>query len=357
MNQFKELIRERTPSPAPAPAPAPMLLGPWQPPTQAQGTPLPWYPPAYTQQYPYYLYPPYMYPPQQPLVWHPQPSVKVQPAVSPNSAWLQEVLHIPYSDDKDLKQVSNEKNVISLRHRVRAGQVVSTPEFRDWASKAESKELLVEGNFGYDDCYYISALSLLCATLTQALRTREGYISTVFFCGCHGKDDQDDDDQDVGGVAIMKSMILQLLKQHHSFDLRGLEKEIKLDLLKDGDIDQLCGLFVWLVKRLPRGLILVCIIDGAVHFEINVFEDGLQKVIKCLLSLSKDNTVPIPVKVLVTSPIRTEITAYLFREEEDEDDSRFIYLESFPKINYISAAIESDREMNKQLDAYEGNDE
>ncbi|KAJ4860155.1 hypothetical protein T069G_05143 [Trichoderma breve] len=352
MNQFKELIRERTPSPAPAPAPAPMLLGPWQPPTQAQGTPLPWYPPAYTQQYPYY-----MYPPQQPLVWHPQACVQVQPAVSPISAWLQEVLHIPYSDDKDLKQVSNEKYVISLRHRVRAEQVMSTSEFRDWASKAESKELLVEGNFGYDNCHYISALSLLCATLTQAFRKREGYISTVFFCGCHGKDDQDNDDEDVGGVAIMKSMILQLLKQHYSFDLTGIEKDIKLDSLKDGDIDQLCGLFVWLVKRLPRDLILVCIIDGAVHFEIDAFEDGLQKVIKCLLSLSKDNTVPIPVKVLVTSPIPIEKTAYLFRGEGDEDDSRFISLESFPEINYISGAIESDREMNEQLDAYEGNDE
>ncbi|PKK34600.1 hypothetical protein CI102_15295, partial [Trichoderma harzianum] len=95
-------------------------------------------------------------------------------------------------------------------------------------------------------------------------------------------------------------------------------------------------------------LILVCIIDGAVHFEIDAFEDGLQKVIKCLLSLSKDNTVPIPVKVLVTSPIQTEMTAHLFREEGDDDDSRFISLESFPEINYISAAIESDREMNEQ---------
>lgn len=362
MKEVKELIRlERTPSPSPAPSPAPspspMRLGPWQPPTQAQGTPLPWYPPAYTQQYPYYMYPPYMYPPQQLLVWHPQPSVQVQPAVSPNSAWLQEVLFIPYSDDKDLKKVSNENDVISLRHRVRAEQVVSTLEFRDWAIKAESKELLVEGNFGYDNCHYISALSLLCSTLTQALRTREGYISTVFFCGCHGKDDQDDDDEDVGGVAIMKSMILQLLKQHHPFDLTGLEKYIKLDSLKAGDIDQLCGLFVWLVKRLPRDLILVCIIDGAVHYEIDVFEDGLQKVIKCLLSLSRDNTVSIPVKVLVTSPIQTEMTAYLFREEDDEDDSRFISLESFPEINYLSAAIESDGEMNEQLDAYEGNDE
>ncbi|KAL6833079.1 hypothetical protein J3E69DRAFT_126399 [Trichoderma sp. SZMC 28015] len=353
INRIEELIRERTPSPSPSV----MLLGPLQPPTQAQGIPLPWYPQAYTQQYPYYMYPPYMCPPQQSPSWYPQAIAQVQPSASPNSARLQEVLYIPYSDDKDVKQVSNENDVISLRHRVRAEQVVSTSKFRDWAIKAESKELLVEGDFGYDNCYYISALSLLCATLTQALRTREGYISTVFFCGCHGKDDdQYNNGKDVGGVAIMKSMILQLLKQHHSFDLTGLEKDIRLDLLKDGDIDQLCGLFVWLVKRLPRDLILVCIIDGAVHFEIDIFEDGLQKVIKCLLSLSKDNTVPIPVKVLVTSPVQTEITGNLFREERDDDDSRFISLESFPEINYISAAIESDREMNEQLDAYESDD-
>lgn len=155
----------------------------------------------------------------------------------------------------------------------------------------------------------------------------------------------------------MKGMILQLLKQHHSFNLTGIEKDIKLDLLKDGDIDQLCGLFVWLIKRLPRGLRLVCIIDGAVHFEIDAFEYGLQKVVKCLLNLSKDNTVPIPVKVLVTSPVQTEMTGSLFREEDDDDDSRFISLQSFPEINYISGAIESVREMNKQLDAYEGNGE
>lgn len=255
-----------------------------------------------------------------------------------NSSWLQDVLYIPYSDEEDLKRVVSGNHAIPPAHIGHADQVESTQPFQNWVIQPQSKALLVEGNFGSDDCHHISALSLLCFRWTAGFRIL-GYTLLVFICGFHGKKEQGDeyeDDQDVGGVTMMRSFILQLLKQHPDLDLTGLEKGTRLDSLEEGDLDQLCSLFVWLIKRFSEDIILVCIIDGVVHYEIDDFKDELLKVMECLLSLSKDDGIRFQVKILVTSPTPTKIIRELFTEEVDGDgDSQFISLDSFPEADHI----------------------
>lgn len=94
----------------------------------------------------------------------------------------------------------------------------------------------------------------------------------MFFCSFYWENEQDDEDetdQDLRGVALRRSFILLLLKQHHTLDLTGLEKDTRLDFLEDEDTDQLCSFFLWLIIRLSEDIILVSIIDRVVHYEID----------------------------------------------------------------------------------------
>ncbi|KAF3901541.1 hypothetical protein ABW21_db0200621 [Orbilia brochopaga] len=326
-------IRKLTPSPSHQNA------TPWQPPPQppyglpATGYPgpPPWPPGPYMipmgQGQAYYA--------PQPLIYYPQPTYPTafdQSASNITIDTLLKLLHFPEFDLKDIEEVLSGRDIIPFDEVARAEQVVDTQQFRDWAITAKSTELLVEGNFELPESQYISALSVLCATLTRALRTRERYISLVFFCGCHPEDDDEDEASIAGGVPMIKSLIVQLLKQHSDFDMTGLDRHINQQLVKDDDLDELCALFGWLVKRLPESSTLVCIIDGVVHYEIDAWEDELIKVVGSLLELAKDKDTPLPVKVLITSPTPTESIQEFF---DMEDDSSYLTLESLHETNHV----------------------
>ncbi|OHE96255.1 hypothetical protein CORC01_08473 [Colletotrichum orchidophilum] len=227
----------------------------------------------------------------------------------------------PNVDGTDLEEVLGSKDIISPIHVAQAEQVVDTPKFGDWAIAATSAELLLEGNFGFDESHYISALSVLSATFTQTLRIRDDSISLLFSCGLHPEEEKKEEDDDKGsstiaGVSMIKSLIGQLLEQHRSFNLTGLDRRIKQRLIKDGDLEELCAPFGWLFERLPNRLTLVCFVDGAVHYEIEPWEDELIKVVGCLLDLVRNEDMTFPVKILVTSPTPTESLQKLFDTED-----------------------------------------
>ena len=315
--------------------------------------PSPQYPSPYAMQ-PMTYWPQYYFPQQQ-AVYYP---VQTMPRIS--LAVLRDLLSLVSSDKTDLESVENSRDTIPPAHRGRAEQVVNTREFRQWLVSGESKGLLIEGNFRVHDSHYISALSLVCATLARALRTREKYISVVFFCGCHIAEDQEDDEENDGdgrqsceGVAIMKSAISQLLEQCSSIDLAGLESDINLTRVKDGDLRQLCSLFTWLLKRLPEDMVLVCLIDGAAYYETEDHEDEFLESMSYLLGLCLDASIIVPVKVLVTSPTPTDSIQELF-EDDDQDEFGILSLESLPEINWMYGIAESDEETSEDSDKETG---
>ncbi|KAJ6263729.1 hypothetical protein Dda_2299 [Drechslerella dactyloides] len=363
--QQNEVFRKLTPSPSPRPVstPGPQDAAQYPAlPQQQHGLPaaahpglLPWNPMPYmelmVQSQPYY-------PPQPPL-WYPQP---VRPTALTQSTpaftveALLKLLQFPSIDKNDLEEVLSNREIISANYVARAEQVAGTPQFRDWAIMAKSTELLVEGNFGLGESHYVSALSVLCATFMKAVRTREKYISLVFFCGCHPEDDQtgdDDGNSTAGGVYMIKSLITQLIEQHHDFDLTELDRQINQQLVEDGDLDELCTLFDWLVRRLPERLTFMCIIDGVMHYEIDAWEDELIKVMSCLLDLTRDEDVSVPVKVLVTSPNPTESIRELF---DTEDDSSYLTLDSFNEANYVPGMLEFE-ELDEESATYSSDDD
>ncbi|KAE9374967.1 hypothetical protein N431DRAFT_482072 [Stipitochalara longipes BDJ] len=268
-----------------------------------------------------------------PLLQHQQPApgpAQTQAAPRPplNTASLLKLLKVPLNfAETDLVAILESSASIPLIERRKADLVVTTKQFRNWLMEPTSCELLVHGDLGLggrrSSPRYVSALSRLCALLAQALHTKgKSYVPLVFFCGSH----VEDDDRHRGGRAIMRSFITQLLAGWDLFDAVLQQADDSLDLniegLRKGKLAPLCALFRWLVCRLPQGVTLICIVDGISHYETDEFEDGMLRVLRCLLGLARDTKMAAVVKVLATSPAITD----LVQDEFKEDDSCFLSL-------------------------------
>jgi hypothetical protein len=256
----------------------------------------------------------------------------MQPQQGPyiDTTSLRDLLNIPDLDISDIKFSIDSRNLILFKLRSRSEQLVTTPQFNSWLVKPKSRKLLVHGDFK-NGPNYIPPLSLLCATLTQVLRKRERYISLIFFCGSHVETDEGP----VGGRAMIRSIIAQLLRQH-SFDLSLLGQEIDLERIKEGSMETLCALFSWLLKRVPKDITLVVLLDGISHYENDEegFEDEMLRVVRLLLRFVKEASIETAtVKLLATSPAATDGVLNEFEEgndSEDEEDEWFVDMAELP---------------------------
>ncbi|KAL7935953.1 hypothetical protein V8C35DRAFT_296460 [Trichoderma chlorosporum] len=260
-----------------------------------------------------------------------------------SSSMILDILNIPINlDEEDLLAVKEYSYRLARKHHTRAVQVTQTREFRQWIVAPTSRRLLIHGDFSPHslDTWRSSPLSFFCLLLVRMLRDRERYVTLVFFCGFH----VEDDDSNVGGAAIIRSFIAQLLRQI-PFEFLSLDSAIDLDSISKDDckISHLCDLFVYLVRHLlRRDRTLVCIIDGIGDYEKYELESEMLAVIKMLLQFCKaaehDNGAGSQhgdVKVLATTPFSTEAVQEQFLDEEDEDEDYlpFLSMESFPDVN------------------------
>lgn len=161
----------------------------------------------------------------------------------------------------------------------------------------------------------VSPLSLLTATLTETVRPDHiHFVSLVFFGGRHT-----DRDEDVfsGGKALIQSLISQLLQQQPHMSISPSPWELNMERVRQGDLQQLCQLLSLLIHRLPGEVTLLCLIDGMVYYERDDFIDETQYVLQELTRLVGDPTIQANVKLLVTSPWRTEMARQLFLEDHE----------------------------------------
>ncbi|KAL7950496.1 hypothetical protein V8C42DRAFT_122389 [Trichoderma barbatum] len=276
------------------------------------------------------------------------PNANHQRPVSPqpriiSSQIILKMLNIPLDlDNVDLMSVKDYSYRLQRKYHTRAVQVTQTREFRQWIVTPTSRRLLIHGQFSPHslDTRRVSPLSFFCFLLVRMLRERERYITLVFFCGFH----VEDEDSNVGGAAIIRSFIGQLLRQI-PFEFMPLDMAINLDCIAKDDCNvlHLCELFVYLVRHLlHRDRTLVCIIDGIGDYEADELESDMLAVIKMLLQFCKtaehgNGVSPLQgdVKIMATTPFTTEAVQELFLGEgkDDEDDLPFLTMESFPDVN------------------------
>ena len=76
----------------------------------------------------------------------------------------------------------------------------------------------------------------------------------------------------------------------------------KLKKLKDHDIPLLCNLFVKLMKQLPEGQVVFCLIDGVSFYEINRLTNDFIVVVDALVALIGDKKLSAVVKLLFSAP-------------------------------------------------------
>ncbi|KAI1129504.1 hypothetical protein F5Y10DRAFT_264043 [Nemania abortiva] len=231
-----------------------------------------------------------------------------------NQEALEMILDIPELDIQDMRQIEAEASKMDPDQRAQAEDIVKTQQFKGWVISPTSSKLLVHGNFSGLPIYS-SALSLFCISLTTHIRDRERFYSLVFFCGLHLHQSENSEESHVGGRAMIKSLIAQLLRQYE-FNTRSMPGGI----LPLTEINELCALFGWLVGQLPPNITLVCFIDGIEYYERDEYLQEMEEVLAYVLELIIESKIAVDFKVMVTSPGRTRIVRQPFEIRNDGNE-------------------------------------
>lgn len=267
------------------------------------------------------------------------------PQVGPTQHFIhpQEILDwmsIPDLLSEDMRFIAERRKMkVPERDQARAEQLIRTRQIREWLTSPISAQLLVHGN--HDRRAYISGLSLFCLSLTHTLGERAPqFIPLTFFCGLHV--DPLGGQAHTGGRAMVQSLIGQLLERHDfsRSHLSGLDER----LIRSGDVAELCKLFEMLVRALPDHVVLFCIMDGILYYEREEFKGDMTLVLITILRLSNDDSIRVPVKVLITSPTKTTEVSQPF------PDNLILTMEGMFYAGMVASSSRLGREMQGGLD-------
>lgn len=236
---------------------------------------------------------------------------------TPQELWSR--LHIPNIDEIDLTKANNITADIICSDRGRAEQMIGTPEFHHWTTSPRSSRLLVHGDF--DHAEHTSPFTILCATIVEGLRASRGVISLVFFCGYHLQRDEY-----YGGTAMIRSLIAQLLRQFPASSIAP-DPDFSMSEIEHGSEDQLGRLFIHLVRQLPMGTTIFCLIDGIKEYEREEYLHGMDEVIFSLRKLVDEGS-PANFKLLLTSPRPTVEVKNIF----DDEPGMLLHMQRLPLI-------------------------
>lgn len=252
---------------------------------------------------------------QQIILWPPAPPQPQAPVMEwyINQEALRRVLDTPDLDLVDSTFVSDRRTQFPEKQRTRTEQIVKTELFRNWIVSPSSAKLLVKWDSRRPRTIGgISPLSVFCTTMAQALLPKERFVSLLWFCGLHV--DMDEPGSHVGAIPMLISLIDQLLRQH-AFDMRPLNQDIDIEGLQGRSTDALTRLLCCLVRRLPRTITVVCIIDSVALFERDEFLNDSWTVFGKILGLTTDTSVEAAVKILFTSTLGLEYVQAAFEDE------------------------------------------
>ncbi|PYI32150.1 hypothetical protein BP00DRAFT_494688 [Aspergillus indologenus CBS 114.80] len=300
---WDELRKRNTPSPQPLAQP--VACSPWMPPT------------TQVPSYPNFLALP-QFPPG---TWFPvpqfkAPSARATPEPSPPAvtvADLLAMLDVTASEAQDVAHILSHRARIAPASRRRAESALTTGEFRRWLTYPASRELLIEGDAESEGCE-VSAVSLLSALIYAALESQPGHLRLAWFCSLH---EADHHSNTALGRGVTKAFLAQLLRQH-TFDQDTLqESETYLRDPRNLSTDGLCKLLAWLVRKLPKGVKVIVIMDEIGWYETDEHERDMLRVLKMLLGLSREKSVACQVKVLATSAEATDTFHSAFRDDDD----------------------------------------
>ncbi|RFU80324.1 hypothetical protein TARUN_1872 [Trichoderma arundinaceum] len=254
--------------------------------------------------------------PIQNSMWLPPPNRPTTPVYGWHLSQdtLRWMMKIPDADLIDVSFINSKKEWLPSKHRVHAERIIATQVFRNWIVSPRSAKLMVHWDVQPPKTVAgISPLSVFCSTISQGLRTKEGILSVLWFCGRHI--DPSEAGEQVGGHYMLASLIDQLLRQY-AFDTRPLSSIFNITKLQQNEYNELMSLFDWLVKQLPSTATLFCVVDGVALFERGEYWEQSAPVFLKIVNLVDDPTVPAVIKVLFTSTPGTDMVRGAFEQND-----------------------------------------
>lgn len=195
----------------------------------------------------------------------------------------------------DVDRTLSAGRVFNLREQERTEYLMASSRFKQWLTTRHSEVLLVNGNA--DTSNRCSPVSFACGLLVSSLGSFPSTITLSFFCALH----TDSSDPETGSRTMLASLICQLLEQYQDFDLSFLTVDQKFDL-RDHEISILCSLFKTLLRQLPDGQLVFCMVDGVSYYEYGHRKDDTCKVLAMLAALTDDDKLNAVVKLMISSP-------------------------------------------------------
>ena len=195
---------------------------------------------------------------------------------------------------RDVEDALRQIFLIPLHDQDRAIAIIQNTVIEEWLVEPGFGALLVNGNSRRHDL--VSPASVACAMIIHLFtntitKNRIPIITTYWFCGSHvnGPDDN--------ALGLMRSLICQLLVAG-PFD-HGFKQTKNFD---GQDLGMLLDMFTKLLRQLPDGTAVVCVLDGISFYEDADLREDTTKVVRRLVKLSR---VEAPIfKVLIASPTR-----------------------------------------------------
>ena len=185
---------------------------------------------------------------------------------------------------------------LNIKDQDRATAIMVDPSINRWIVETESAALLVHGNCRRHEP--ISPTSVASAVLVSLFKNQLHFITLQWFCGTYKTGPNGN------ARGMMRSLVCQMLSG------ASFIYDFELPSSIDGeDMGELLKLFKKLVRRLPAGSVVICIIDGISWYEDRRLRDDTFRSLRKIVKLMKVEELIL--KLLLTSPTRT---SYIVRE-------------------------------------------
>jgi hypothetical protein len=187
--------------------------------------------------------------------------------------------------------------------------IIRHHRIRSWLGDVNSSVLFLNGHYNSPRAMAQSPTSFFCARLASAMQPNTGVpqepslrpstraLAISFFCAEH----LDSEDSYQGARGIVKSLTAQLLVSYNGFDTRLMKQLLKADL---DHLKTLCATLKILIGKLPKEIVLFCIIDTiTVHEESESRCKNVEFVLDTLAEIAEsDDGRNCVFKLLLTSP-------------------------------------------------------
>jgi hypothetical protein len=207
---------------------------------------------------------------------------------------------------QDEAYVVGKQQVLGRDAIASASRMLKTAQGRDLLGVPQSGLLLVQGHLHRAR---VSPISLVCGNLAQAFR-HKGNAVLAFFCGLH----LDDTDPLQGPEGLIRSLLSQLtlVLSQKQWIPEGpmISRPAKAYGGPDRlTLDDICRIFHGLLHHMRTGVL--CIVDGISYFERDDWYREYHMVTTTLRQIVDDSSLPVPLKLLFTSPTTSTRLSFL----------------------------------------------